>query len=50
MQKRKLRLAEEQSGLDKKGVSMTFETRVEDGSLENSNKDSIKKFGLPLQK
>jgi len=49
MQKRKPRRAEEQNGLDAKGLSMMFEIRVEAGSLESSNNDSAHKFGSPFE-
>lgn len=49
MQKRKSRRAEEQNGLDTKGLSMMFEIRAEAGSLENSNKNSANDFGSPFE-
>jgi hypothetical protein len=49
MQKRKPRRAEEQNGLDTKGLSMIFEIRVEGGSLEDSNNDSTNNFVSPFE-
>jgi hypothetical protein len=45
MQKRKVRRAEELSGLDTKGVSITLETTVERGSFEDSDNGLVDSFG-----